>query len=51
MYVDNGNRINGNDVRNNVSSKLQAFCKRKYMSEFCKEMSRSANVYLKDFQS
>ena len=34
----------------NVSGKIQAFCKRKYMSEFCKEMSRSANVYLKDFQ-
>ncbi len=29
---------------------IQAFCKRKYMSDFCKEMSRSANEYLKNFK-
>jgi nitroreductase len=34
----------------NITGKLQAFCKRKYMSEFCKEMSRSAKVYLKEFE-
>ena len=28
---------------------LQAFCKRKYESDFSREMSRSAAVYLKDF--
>lgn len=28
---------------------LQAFCKRKYDSDFSREMSRSAAVYLKDF--
>ena len=29
---------------------LQAFCKRKYDSDFSREMSRSAAVYLKDFE-
>ena len=28
---------------------LQAFCKRKYNSDFSREMSRSVGVYLKDF--
>lgn len=28
---------------------MQAFCKRKYNSDFSKEMTRSAEVYLKDF--
>ena len=29
---------------------IQAFCKRKYESDFSREMSRSAGVYLKDFE-
>lgn len=29
---------------------MQAFCNRKYNSDFAKEMSRSVDVYLKDFQ-
>ncbi len=34
----------------NLTDKLQAFCKRKYMSEFCKEMNRSATEYLNNFR-
>lgn len=30
---------------------VQAFCKRKYLSGFSREMSRSAQVYLRDFES
>lgn len=29
---------------------IQAFCARKYQSDFSKEMSRSADIYIKDFQ-
>ena len=29
---------------------VRAFCKRKYASDFSREMTRSANVYLKDFE-
>jgi nitroreductase len=29
---------------------VQAFCKRKYQSDFSREMSRSARVYLRDFE-
>jgi len=36
--------------QNNYKDNIQAFCKRKYMSDFCKEMSRSANEYLKNFK-
>ena len=28
---------------------IQAFCNRKYNSDFSKEMSRSVEVYLRDF--
>jgi hypothetical protein len=28
----------------------QAFCKRKYLSGFSREMSRSAKLYLQDFE-
>ena len=28
---------------------IQAFCKRKYNSDFSKEMSRSVRVYLQDY--
>ena len=28
---------------------INAFCSRKYMSDFSREMSRSAEEYLKDF--
>lgn len=34
----------------NLTDKLQAFCKRKYMSEFCIEMNRSAREYLNNFR-
>lgn len=37
-------------AKNNYPDYIQAFCKRKYMSGFCKEMSRSANEYLKNFK-
>lgn len=39
---------NGN-TRFEFDSALQAFCKRKYNSDFSLEMSRSAEVYLEDF--
>lgn len=29
---------------------MQAFCARKYNSDFSREMTRSAGVYLSDFQ-
>lgn len=29
---------------------IQAFCKRKYESDFSREMTRSAEVYLEDFR-
>ena len=29
---------------------IQAFCKRKYQSDFSREMTRSAEVYLEDFR-
>ncbi len=33
-----------------ITATVQAFCQRKYMSEFCKEMNRSAEEYLKNFR-
>lgn len=34
----------------NISEDIKAFCKRKYMSDFSLEMSRSASEYLKKFR-
>lgn len=44
-YMDQNNQNN-----KSVTEGLQAFCKRKYMSEFSKEMSRSAGKYLEKFK-
>ena len=41
-YADNAT---GSDYK----SWMQAFCKRKYNSEFSKEMNRSVRKYLEDF--
>ena len=30
---------------------MQAFCNRKYNSEFSREMTRSVEIYLKDFKN
>ena len=35
---------------NTYANWIHAFCKRKYNSEFSREMSRSVAEYLKDFQ-
>ncbi|GFP76789.1 nitroreductase family protein [Clostridium fungisolvens] len=35
----------------NITEQVQAFCKRKYMSEFANEMNRSASSYLKKFRN
>ncbi len=34
----------------NFEEWIQAFCDRKYNSDFSKEMTRSVEVFLKDFQ-
>lgn len=39
-----------NENKATVEEKLKAFCKRKYMSDFSKEMSRSVGEYLKKFR-
>jgi len=41
---------NNGQTSKTVIEKLQAFCTRKYMSNFSKEMSRSAREYLKKFE-
>lgn len=33
-----------------ITATIQAFCQRKYMSEFCMEMNRSAEEYFKNFR-
>lgn len=38
-------------INKNVSEDIRTFCQRKYMSDFSKEMSRSAGEYLKNFRS
>ncbi len=40
----------GGQQNYDFASAIQAFCKRKYESGFSKEMTRSAEVYLEDFQ-
>lgn len=34
----------------NIDEDIKALCKRKYMSDFCLEMNRSAAEYLKNFK-
>ncbi|WP_079426227.1 nitroreductase family protein [Clostridium oryzae] len=36
--------------KRNISEDIKAFCKRKYMSDFAKEMNRSADKYLDKFR-
>lgn len=38
-------------VDKNINEDIQAFCNRKYMSDFSKEMTRSAGEYLKKFRA
>lgn len=38
-------------INKNISEDIQAFCKRKYMSDFSLEMDRSVGEYLKKFRS
>ena len=38
-------------TRERYAENLRAFCERRYNSEFSREMTRSAEVYLKDFMS
>lgn len=38
-------------INNNINEDIQAFCKRKYMSDFSLEMDRSVGEYLKKFRS
>ena len=42
---------NNNQDHKSVTEKLEAFCKRKYMSDFSKEMSRSVRKYLESFKT
>ena len=53
-------RMNGAELREMFNERagekgydawMQAFCNRKYNSDFSREMSRSVGVYLKDFES
>lgn len=46
---ENKEQMSG-DTQSNIIDKLQAFCNRKYMSEFSREMSRSVKVYLNNFK-
>ena len=58
---ENGyDRLNAADLGKMITEKigdqdyegwLQAFCKRKYNSDFAREMTRSVEVYLQEFQS
>ncbi|GKU23903.1 nitroreductase family protein [Clostridium folliculivorans] len=42
----------GSGLKNkNIKEQVQAFCKRKYMSEFANEMNRSASSYLDKFRN
>lgn len=40
-----------NDINYDFDTSIEKFCKRKYMSEFSKEMTRSAELYVKRFLS
>jgi len=60
VHENSYQRIDGPELRKMFGKKIgnqnyetwfQAFCTRKYNSDFAKEMSRSVDVYLKDFQS
>lgn len=44
------NMLKKNCKEENYDAWIQAFCKRKYNSEFSMEMTRSVNVYLKQFE-
>ncbi|MBQ3136942.1 MAG: nitroreductase family protein [Clostridia bacterium] len=59
VHTDSYRRMNGDELREMLSYKagdksyeewLTAFCKRKYDSDFCKEMTRSAKGYIKEFE-
>ncbi len=43
-------RLEGKPRALDFREAVQAFCKRKYLSGFSREMSRSAGVYLRDFE-
>ena len=40
----------GADKKEDYEDWMQRFCKRKYNSDFSREMSRSVGVYLKDYE-
>jgi len=46
MFLDKGNIKHAEEYKDFIT----AFCNRKYMSDFSREMSRSAKRYLKHFQ-
>lgn len=59
VHTDSYHSLNGEELREMLSYKagektyeewLTAFCKRKYDSDFCKEMTRSAKGYIKEFE-
>jgi nitroreductase len=47
---ENRERAEGTPRAQGFEEAVRAFCQRKYMSGFSREMSRSARVYLKDFE-
>lgn len=60
VQENNYHRMDGPELRKMFGTKIgdrtyetwfQAFCTRKYNSDFAKEMNRSVDVYLQDFQS
>lgn len=51
LRVDFTARAAANGQQNyDFTTALQAFCKRKYESDFSREMTRSAEVYLEEFR-
>ena len=47
---ESSERADGKPRAQGFREAVQAFCKRKYQSDFSREMSRSARVYLRDFE-
>lgn len=47
MFKERGQRQEGNLYQ--YEQRMEAFCKRKYESDFALEMSRSIAEYLKDY--
>ena len=51
LRADFTTRAAANGQQNyDFTTAIQAFCKRKYESDFSREMTRSAEVYLEDFR-